>query len=127
MYDTDFPIILNRVIYSGRRLPLIDDGHDNPDSTPMDFTGYTVTGHVRVAVDETSTKLADIDFSGSDLPNGVINGKISAADATVIVAGATAIEGSTYVAYFDVKVTDSLGEPEQWYAGKLRTSKVITP
>ncbi|WP_027714900.1 hypothetical protein [Desulfuromonas sp. TF] len=125
--DTELPILMRRTVYAGRRLLLIDDEHCNPDGTAMDLTGYAVAGQVRVALDETSAKLADIDFSGSDLPNGIIRGVIAAAGASAIVAGAVSRVGGELSAYFDVKVTDSLGAPEQWYAGTLPVSKVVTP
>lgn len=127
MRDTDLPIILNRVLYAARRLVLVNEQECNPDGTPMDFTGNTVEGDVRVALDPTSTKLASISFA-NDLPLGKIYAYITAADATEIAEGATAEDtAGTKIAYFDIKRVDSLGEPEQRYAGTLRVSQVVTP
>jgi hypothetical protein len=127
MYDTELPIRHTRTIFPARKCQMVDDVHENPNGTAMDFTGATLTGHVRTTKATTGTKLADVSFD-NDLPNGSINAYLTAAAATAIGTGATETDAAgRKVAYADIKYQLGGADPEQWYAFTLYVENVVTP
>lgn len=123
----DFPIRASLDIFAARKSLLVNEEHCNPDGTVMDFTGFTVSGQVRVAKDPTSTKLCDVSFA-NDLPNGKIYAYLTAANATAVRAGATETDAAgRKVAYCDIKAAAAGEEAEQWYVLKLYCENVVTP
>lgn len=127
----DFPIRMTREIQAARKNVLVFDEHYNPDDagnagTAMNFTGYTVTGEVRVAKSSTSTKLCDVSFT-NDLANGVIYAYLTAANATAILNGATETDAAgRKKAYSDIKAAPAGQDAEPWYILTLFVEGVVT-
>lgn len=106
------PDIVNRPIYSGRMLTLIDDTWLDSTGTAIDLSTITFVGKVYDAASLTATELATItiiaDASGNFLA------VIDAADAAAIVAAAIA-----ETAYFEIYGAGAGEDPVTWYAGEL--------
>lgn len=114
---TQFPISIRQTVVRGCQTDVINDEHLNPDGTAMDFSGYTFAGQVRTTPDASGTLLASLDFTGSDLVNGVVLAVLVAADSDAVIDGATqaGADGVTLETYCSVIATNTLGVPRCWY------------
>lgn len=106
-------------IFAARKNLIVDDTQFDANGVGIDFTGYTFAGEVRAAVDPTSTKFGDLVITAD--ASGNISAHLTAAVSSACVAGA--IDEKVY---FDIKGHAGADEDENWYAGWLATSNVVT-
>lgn len=121
---SQLPVEVSLVIQTGDDFVSPTYKHKNPDGTPIDLTGTTITAQCRAEKKETATELLTFTVVRDD----AIGSYYLAADRT---ATAALIDGTTdeLIAdsgYYDIELTDTLGKRTTYWGGPVYIKRTVT-